>query len=156
MLFTTPEERTEMFRMADRDPTSIPFGSAMSYACSTKLGIWGNEAALRQDCARLMLYEIKHELQTTHRPELANINVEDVLRSAVFAAVFDQARVVPNIQLKEDLTKRSGRVDWPIPIAAVKPDLEYALDQRLVHRLVIADLTKHRMCLPRQRHMVDW
>lgn len=158
MLFTTPEDRVELFRSLDRDPTGIPFGSAMEHARTTDLGVWGNESALRQDCARLMYYEIRRELLTTHRPELADINVEDILRSSVFAFAYEEARRPPNTHLHVALVEYGMRAPTPAGAVLVKPhpDIEYALTQKLVHRLLITDLTNHRMHLPRKKYSADW
>ena len=123
MLFETPSERDQYFtRWAEPN-----LGAAMRHARETYLGIWGNTDALEEDCARILIREMRHVLicASDNRDEIKwrnrRVGIEDVRWNEVFRRAFDDAR-------RPSKTEAADALESLIGFDNVNPDLRRALD----------------------------
>lgn len=67
MAFTTREDRARFFERLRFDPQDVDPGTALAHARATNLGVWGDDGALYQDCARIMAAEVTRHIIETHQ-----------------------------------------------------------------------------------------
>lgn len=90
MAFRTPEERNYFFKKAASFPDEISYGTALSHARGTNLGIWGDKQALYRDCAIIMAIELqRYQIERREEP---TISAEDVSGSSTFREAYNAAR----------------------------------------------------------------
>ncbi|GEM_PF-6302844 len=116
MMFGDSQGRDSFFRMAELEPTSVPYGAALSHAKATNLGAWGNEGALYGDCARIMAVELRRlEAETGITFGIAE---DELMRSLAFRQAYDVARA-PKRASVNNLVRSLGSNSERLPLQAV-------------------------------------
>lgn len=93
MAFHNQHDRDAFFAAADADPSRVRFGTALEHARATNVGVWGREDLLREDCARIMKYELLNYIRRRKLPAtLEQVPVEVIGDTLAFCDAFSAAR----------------------------------------------------------------
>lgn len=90
--FDSPAARDNYFSRAERDSAFVPTGAALSHAASVPLGIWGDDSALRRDCARILAIEVAQFAKERGITLTYPISPVDVMRCNTFEIGYASAR----------------------------------------------------------------
>jgi hypothetical protein len=109
MIFRDAAERSRFFETAERGDVKVPFGSWIEHAASTDIGLWGNEADLAFDCARIAALEVRALYGSATQPP-----AEAVAATQAFQLAYRRSRLLAEGRLAECLRAEGVQEDHPL------------------------------------------
>lgn len=123
---STPDQIRGYIEQCQVDEKHAEFGFAMKWVEDMKMGIWGNNDALQEDAAEMLLFEVK-KLASKNGLFLFRVTPEHIRRTKAFKEAFDFARQKNKMQTAAALIAQADLVGG----TELKASAQYDYDQAM-------------------------